>query len=55
MPYRVEDVTFKYPTRPGAGAATTSASQCIAGESLGVIGPTGSGKSTLLDVLLGVL
>ena len=51
---RLEDVTFKYPTR-AEPALHGVGLRLRAGESLGILGPTGSGKSTLLDIVLGML
>jgi ATP-binding cassette subfamily C protein len=51
---RLEDVSFRYPTREEP--ALRSVSFAIgAGESFGIVGPTGSGKSTLLDIVLGII
>jgi ATP-binding cassette, subfamily B, bacterial PglK len=51
---RLEDVTFKYPTRSEDALRGVSL-HLDARETLGIVGPTGSGKSTLLDVILGML
>jgi ABC-type multidrug transport system fused ATPase/permease subunit len=51
---RLENVTFRYPTRTEPALREVSFS-VLAGQSIGIVGPTGSGKSTLLDVILGFL
>ena len=51
---RLEDVSFRYPTREEPALRRISFS-IAAGESFGIVGPTGSGKSTLLDIVLGIL
>jgi ATP-binding cassette, subfamily B, bacterial PglK len=51
---RLEDVTFRYPTRSEDALRGVSL-QLDTCETLGIVGPTGSGKSTLLDVILGML
>jgi ATP-binding cassette, subfamily B, bacterial PglK len=51
---RLEDITFRYPTRREPALRGVSLS-VRPGESIGIVGPTGSGKSTLLDVILGML
>jgi ATP-binding cassette, subfamily B, bacterial PglK len=51
---RVENVTFRYPTRSEPALCDVSVT-VRPGESVGIVGPTGSGKSTLLDVILGFL
>jgi len=51
---RIEEVTFRYPTRQRPAIDSVSL-HIKAGESFGIVGPTGSGKSTLLDVILGML
>lgn len=51
---RVENVTFRYPTRDEPALRAVSFAVCP-GESIGIVGPTGQGKSTLLDVITGML
>jgi ABC-type bacteriocin/lantibiotic exporter with double-glycine peptidase domain len=51
---RLEDVTFRYPSRREP-ALRGIALAIEPGQMFGIVGPTGSGKSTLLDVVLGVL
>jgi ATP-binding cassette, subfamily B, bacterial PglK len=51
---RVENVDFTY---QGAHANALSSVNCevIAGQQIGICGPTGGGKSTLVDIILGLL
>jgi ATP-binding cassette, subfamily B, bacterial PglK len=52
--FRLENVTFQYPTRDEPALREISL-VVRPGESVGIVGPTGSGKSTLLDIILGLL
>lgn len=51
---RLEDVSFRYPTRelPALQGVSLAVRR---GEAVGIVGTTGAGKSTLLDVMLGFL
>ena len=49
----LDDVTFRYPSRPQhAGAGATSAWRCAPGETVALVGPSGAGKSTVFQLLL---
>ena len=50
---RFENVSFRYPSRPGhAGARRTSRSTSRPGETVAFVGPSGAGKSTTFQLLL---
>ncbi len=51
---RLENVSFRYPTRP---LQTLQGINLVVhpGEAVGIVGSTGAGKSTLLDIVLGIL
>jgi ATP-binding cassette, subfamily B, bacterial len=47
-----EDVTFKYPTRPGQSALEAFSLTVEPGETVALVGPSGAGKTTVLQLLL---
>ena len=47
-----EDVTFAYPTRPGAPVVDGLSLRVGKGERVAVVGPSGAGKSTLVQLIL---
>ena len=46
------DVTFFYPSRPGAPALQSLNLTIAAGETVALVGPSGAGKSTIIQLLL---
>jgi len=49
---RFEDVTFAYPTRPGAPALDGVSLHVRPGETVALVGPSGAGKTTIIQLLL---
>jgi ATP-binding cassette subfamily B protein len=47
-----QDVTFRYPARPGVAALDAMSLQVRAGETVALVGPSGAGKSTIFQLLL---
>ncbi len=50
-PIRLEDVTFRYPTRPDQSALDGVALTVRPGETVALVGPSGSGKTTIIQML----
>lgn len=46
-----EDVTFEYPSRPGAKVLDKLSFRIRAGQNTALVGPSGSGKSTIVGLL----
>ena len=49
---RLEDVTFRYPTRPEITALNAFSLSVAPGERIALVGPSGAGKTTVFQVLL---
>jgi ATP-binding cassette subfamily B protein len=49
---RFDNVTFHYPSRPGAAALANFSLDVAAGETIAFVGPSGAGKSTTFQLLL---
>lgn len=49
---RLEDVTFKYPTRPEVAALSAFSLSVAPGERIALVGPSGAGKTTVFQLLL---
>ena len=49
---RFENVTFRYPSRPGTPALANFSLDVAAGETIAFVGPSGAGKSTAFLLLL---
>ena len=49
---RLEDVTFKYPTRPEIAALSAFSLSVAPGERIALVGPSGAGKTTVFQLLL---
>jgi ATP-binding cassette subfamily B (MDR/TAP) protein 1 len=50
--FRLENVTFAYPTRANVKALDNVSLECPAGRFTAIVGPSGSGKSTVASLLL---
>jgi ATP-binding cassette subfamily B (MDR/TAP) protein 1 len=50
--FRLENVTFAYPTRANVKALDNVSLECPAGKFTAIVGPSGSGKSTVASLLL---
>jgi len=48
----LENVSFRYPSRPETPAIDEFSLQVASGETLAIVGPSGAGKSTLFQLLL---
>jgi ATP-binding cassette subfamily B protein len=49
---QLDDVTFRYPSRPDRPALSELSLSLKAGEKVALVGPSGAGKSTVLQLLL---
>ena len=49
---RLEDVTFRYPTRPEITALNAFSLSVAPGERIALVGPSGAGKTTVFQLLL---
>jgi ATP-binding cassette subfamily B protein len=49
---RFEDVSFRYPARPGDEALSRVSFEVRPGETVALVGPSGAGKTTLFQLLL---
>jgi ATP-binding cassette subfamily B protein len=49
---RLDDVTFRYPSRPDAAALSRFALHVVSGEKVALVGPSGAGKTTVFQLLL---
>ncbi|KMW59975.1 ABC transporter, ATP binding/permease protein [Candidatus Rhodobacter oscarellae] len=49
---RLEDVTFRYPSRPKTAALSSISFDIQPGETVAIVGPSGAGKSTIFQLLL---
>ena len=47
-----DEVTFRYPTRPGVSALDDVTFRIAPGETVALVGPSGAGKSTVLNLAL---
>ncbi len=49
---RIDDATFRYPSRPDAAALASFSLSVRPGETVALVGPSGAGKSTVFNLLL---
>lgn len=49
---RLDNISFRYPSRPETAAISDFDLQVASGETLAIVGPSGAGKSTLFQLLL---
>ena len=47
----LEEVSFRYPTRPDVGVLSSVSLEIRSGESVAIVGPSGAGKSTIAALL----
>ncbi len=49
---RIENLSFKYPSRPNQWALKDLTGTALSGQTIAIVGPSGAGKSTLFSLLL---